>query len=116
NPPKFTPRTTAQTLLNHEPRIVASDLFLHEPAATWPPPLSLHDALPISMDNGRGSNANHDAAWALYDPWAEWHVVVEDDAVLTSGFLQQAAAALAAAPGDGAVSFYLGNSRPKPTE
>src|SRR5690606_24339674 len=70
----------------------------------------------VAMDNGRGSNANHDAAWALYDPWAEWHVVVEDDAVLTSGFLQQAAAALAAAPGDGAVSFYLGNSRPKPTE
>lgn len=70
----------------------------------------------VAMDNGRGSNANHDAAWMLYDPWAPWHVVIEDDAILTPGFLQQAAAALAAVPGDGAVSFYLGGGRPKPSE
>lgn len=68
----------------------------------------------VVLDHGRGSNANHDAAWERAG--GDWHVVLEDDAILVPGFTAQVTAALAAVPAEGAVSFYVGTGRPKPTE
>lgn len=58
---------------------------------------------PISMDDGDlGSNHNHDRALKMainQDRNADWILVIEDDAQPIPDFLDQAAAALAAAPG-----------------
>lgn len=46
-----------------------------------------------------------------YDPDADWHVVVQDDAILCPGFREAAHNALACCPA-GPVSFYTGKTRP----
>jgi hypothetical protein len=58
-----------------------------------------------------GEVVNGDRAWAMRDPDADWHIVLQDDAVPVDGFLEHAANALAHA--DGMVSFYLGTGRPQ---
>lgn len=69
----------------------------------------------LALDDGsRGSLANHDVAWAAFDPEADWHVVLEDDALPVENFPRHAAEALAHAPTVGAVSFYVGTVRPRP--
>lgn len=68
----------------------------------------------IAWDDGQlGEGLNHDRAWriAATQSKANYGVVLEDDAILTENFLQQAALALAEAPAP-IVSFYTGTSRP----
>jgi len=50
-------------------------------------------------------------AIATYDPTADFHLVLQDDALPVPEFLEHASAALEHRPGD-LVSFYLGTSRP----
>jgi len=47
-----------------------------------------------------------------YDPDADWHLVVQDDAILCSTFLPGVEAALAGVPLEHPVSFYTGKTRP----
>lgn len=63
----------------------------------------------ISVDDGTlGCRANHLAAWGWHVAHpADWHVVLEDDAVPVEGFRDQLDAALAVAPAN-IVSLYLG--------
>lgn len=67
----------------------------------------------LSLDDGtHGVNGNHRRAWYLTATTpALWNGVLEDDAEPVPGFLEQAEAALAAAPAP-IVSFYLGRTRP----
>ncbi|MBN0040229.1 hypothetical protein JN535_08640 [Cellulosimicrobium cellulans] len=66
----------------------------------------------LFVDDGRlGENANGDRAWAAADPDADWHVVLQDDAVLVAGFVDQVRRALAASPRT-VVSFYVGTGMP----
>lgn len=67
----------------------------------------------ITVDDGSlGAEDNHLRAWALTAAQpADWALVLEDDALPVAGFLEQAEAALTAAPAD-VVSFYLGRSKP----
>lgn len=67
----------------------------------------------LSMDNGAlGCENNHRKAWAwLAGRDTDWSIVLEDDAQPVTGFREQAAQALAAAPTP-IVSFYLGRLRP----
>src|SRR5690606_737540 len=71
---------------------------------------------PLAMDEGdRGSLSNHDAAWRLgCEAGGDYVVVLEDDVMLVDGFERHAAEALANVPGEGAVSFYTGTTRPHP--
>src|SRR5690606_29262816 len=70
----------------------------------------------LSLDLGEtGSNANHDLAWGMFSESADWHVVLEDDAVIPEGFLEAVPRALSQTPSEGAVSFYTGTGRPRPT-
>ncbi|MGA6208055.1 hypothetical protein ACPESR_25210 [Nocardia testacea] len=63
-------------------------------------------------DRGRGPVGNHRAVWTeLAAAGAEWGCVLEDDALLVDGFVEQLPAALAAAP-HSTVSLYLGTGRP----
>lgn len=65
----------------------------------------------LSLDDGSlGETANGDRAWAMHQD-AEWHLVIQDDALLIDDFLIHAADALAHAP-ETAVSFYVGTGRP----
>lgn len=69
-------------------------------------------------EDGDGENATGDLAWETWRnpmaPAAEWHVVVQDDALPVPDIARQAPAALAAAPGP-VVSFYLGTNYPPHT-
>ena len=67
----------------------------------------------VTLDDGRGSNANHDKAWASLVPRStEWSIVLEDDAVPVRDFMRLAAQALACVPSHGIVSFYFGTGYP----
>lgn len=78
----------------------------------------LQDALPQATvvwdqhdnrwDTGRRSMAAH-------DPAADWHLVVQDDAVLCADFLQGVRLALSHCP-EVPVSFYTGQTRPYAVE
>ena len=63
----------------------------------------------ISVDDGTaGCAQNHAAVWKWHrDNPADWHVVLEDDAVPVDGFRDQLTQALQAAPAP-IVSLYLG--------
>lgn len=67
----------------------------------------------ICMDDiGMGAARNHERAWTwLKDSPEPWSLVLEDDAVVCTDFLNQASMALAHAPSP-IVSFYLGRGRP----
>ena len=67
----------------------------------------------ISMDDiSMGAARNHERAWTwLKDSPEPWSLVLEDDAVVCSDFLEQVNLALAHAPSP-IVSFYLGRGRP----
>lgn len=54
------------------------------------------------------------AAWELADPDADWHVLIQDDAVPCEDFLAGLERALAFVPPDAVVSPYLGTGRNVP--
>lgn len=86
----------------------------------------LNDALggwvPISWDMEGAPSGDHDrvwrnarAAWLMHDPAADWHVLLQDDAVVCDDFLAGMAAALDHVPQTNAiVSPYLGRGRHVP--
>lgn len=43
-------------------------------------------SVPISVDNGIGLWGNCKQAWLLYDPTADFHVVLQDDAIICKNF------------------------------
>lgn len=81
-------------------RAFVNDLLVELPDATvvW-------DEINDRWDTGR-------RAVLAYDPAAEWHVVVQDDAILCENFVAGVEHALAAVPAGNPVSFYTGKTRP----
>lgn len=73
--------------------------FIAELESQIPGALVVLDEKSDRWDTGRRSMLAH-------DPLADWHVVIQDDAVLCHDFDRQMRAALACAPG-GPVAFYL---------
>lgn len=67
--------------------------------------------VPVAWDTDGVEWHTGDAAWRLYDPDADWHVVIQDDAVLCSRFTERLADTLGQAPKT-PVSLYLGTGRP----
>lgn len=53
-------------------------------------------------------------AWMLADPAADWHVLIQDDAILCPDFLAGMEVALDHVPADAVVSPYLGTGRTVP--
>ncbi|MEO5915556.1 MAG: hypothetical protein ABIS50_15085 [Luteolibacter sp.] len=66
--------------------------------------------VPVSEDNGRGLIENCDRAWQMAGD-ADWHVVIQDDAILCDDFLTRAREFLATLEAPRLVSFYHGNKR-----
>jgi hypothetical protein len=78
--------------------------------------------VPVSWDAEGPASGNADrvwrnarAAWLMHDPAADWHVLIQDDAMLCRDFLPGLARALESVPSSGAiVSPYLGTGRRVP--
>jgi hypothetical protein len=70
--------------------------------------------VPFAIDTDhRGAWENCKNAWRLYDPTAEWHVVIQDDAIICDNFQQRAEEVIAKAKevlkaNDYMCSFYYG--------
>jgi hypothetical protein len=56
------------------------------------------------------------AAFELADPDSDWHVVVQDDAIVSDRFVEGLASALKNVPYGAVVSCYLGTGRPAQTK
>jgi hypothetical protein len=77
---------------------------------------------PISLDQEGPPSGDHDrvwrnarAAWLMHDPAADWHVLIQDDAVVCRDFLAGLERALEHVPQTSAiVSGYLGRGRHVP--
>ena len=72
-------------------------------------------AVPIAWDkegppSGNGDRVWRNArrAWEMFDESADWHVLLQDDAVVSGDFLAGLSAALEHVPQDAVVSPYLG--------
>lgn len=74
---------------------------------------SLSGDIPVAWDRGIDRWDTGVRAWQHFDPKATWHVVIQDDAVLATGFEQQIADFLCTQLPDHPVSFYLGAGRPR---
>jgi hypothetical protein len=46
--------------------------------------------VPFSVDTGQGLIANCRNAWTMYDPTADYHVVIQDDAIVCDNFMARA--------------------------
>lgn len=77
--------------------------------------------VPINWDTEGPPSGNADrvwrnarTAWQLHDPAADWHVLIQDDAVPCADLLAGLERALAFVPQDAVVSPYLGTGRNVP--
>lgn len=89
--------------------------FVDELVASLDRPVPVHWDLagpPTSQGDQRWRNG--DGAWRMYDPDADWHVVIQDDAIVCEDFLAGFEKALAHVPDSNAqvVSAYVGSKRP----
>lgn len=53
-------------------------------------------------------------AWELHDPNADWHLLLQDDAIVAPDLLEATAKALDHVPLNALVSLYIGTGRPLP--
>lgn len=67
---------------------------------------------PVAMDQGKGIWDTRERATRLYDPSADFHLVVQDDALICDNFFELADAELKKHP-DCAFSFYYGSRKRK---
>lgn len=61
--------------------------------------------VPFSIDEGKGLLWNCRNAWSMFDPTADYHVVIQDDAIVCDDFYKRALPVLEKANGL-AVSFF----------
>jgi hypothetical protein len=60
----------------------------------------------VCSDWGQGMTENYRMGWQAFDPEADWHLVMEDDCQLPSGFQRSVVAALDHAPEWAPVSLF----------
>lgn len=63
--------------------------------------------VPVAVDTGDGIWRNRVAASQMYEPTAEYHLVLQDDAILCNDFMKKAVDVIDKRRGD-AISFYFG--------
>lgn len=73
----------------------------------------LPESTQVVYDQGNNRWDTGARAWATHDKSAQWHVVVQDDAIVCENFEERAESFLASANHNGPVSFYLGAGRPR---
>jgi len=65
---------------------------------------------PVSLDQGIGLIANCRNAWSMYDPTADYHVVIQDDCIVCDDFYNRACQRIEKAGGL-PVSFFFAKSK-----
>jgi hypothetical protein len=65
--------------------------------------------VPVAMDDGCGMVENCRRAWAMADPAADYHLVIQDDAVPCENFVAVTREFLGTCPRDAVVSFFYGH-------
>lgn len=108
------------TRLTTPPPNVSYSIMAHPARANWVHELRrTHKAPPVGWDDEGPPSRDPDRiwrtarrAWLLYDPTADWHVVLQDDADPTPLLLVTLPEALRCAPRGAVVSLYLGSVRP----
>lgn len=76
-------------------------------------PVGWDDEGPPSRDPNRAWRTAR-KAWELRDDGADWHLLIQDDAIANPDLLRVAACALRYVPERAVVSFYMGRNRPVP--
>lgn len=69
----------------------------------------LGNDIPFAIDHdSKGVWPNCRNAWLLHDPTAEWHVVIQDDAIVCEQFQRRAEEVIERSGGTHAINFYFG--------
>jgi len=100
-----------------EPLRVSFAIMAHPRRKHWVPDLKreipdatvVWDEFENRWDTGRRS-------LLAFNADADWHVVVQDDALVPSGFVDIVEAAIQNVPGPGPIGLYFGRSRPRKFE
>ena len=67
--------------------------------------------VPFSIDEkSEGCAINGQRSWSMFDPLADWHIVIQDDAIICDNFIERAEKVIEQAIKNncGAVSFHWG--------
>ena len=71
-----------------------------------------YDTQPVPSPDPKQRWRNGKRAWEAYDPSADWHMVIQDDALVCEDLIAGLEVALAELDGKGIVSAYTGTGRP----
>lgn len=91
---------------------VRSDAVEELQAALDRPVDAVYDVKAQPSPDPRQRWATGKAAWESFDPNADWHIVIQDDALVCEDFLAGFEVALAEIGTEGLVSAYTGTGRP----
>ena len=72
----------------------------------------VYDANPVPSKDPKQRWATGKAAWEAHDPDADWHMVIQDDAIPSKDMIAGLEYALGQFDGEGLVSAYTGTGRP----
>ena len=94
---------------------LSASLMAHERRAPWVDELldSLDRPAPVAWDRHNSVWDTGSRAWELYDPAADWHLVLQDDVLVVPDLLARTEALLDGLEHDGPVSLYIGRGRPR---
>lgn len=111
-PVRRRPRAVVELRARRDLPTMSVSIMAHPKRAEWVGELEeFFGGCPVAMDDGRGLIANGRAAWELHDPEADYHLVIQDDAVPCDDFLTEARNHLATLEVPGAMSFYFSGKR-----
>lgn len=92
---------------------VSVAIMAHPRRREWAESLAAETGARIAWDTNNDEWTTGARAWSLRDPSADWHLVVQDDAVLARDALTQMASELSTRDHCGPVSLYVGTARPR---
>src|SRR5690606_29615484 len=95
--------------------ILSVSLMAHERRAPWVDELldSLDRPAPVAWDRHNSVWDTGSRAWELYDPAADWHLVLQDDVLVVPDLLARTEALLDGLEEHGVVSLCSGRGRPR---
>lgn len=106
-------RLSAAVMAHPDRAVYVADLALQLQTPDRPVPVVWDEEGKPSGNNDRVWR-NARAGWMSHDPAADWHVLIQDDAVPCTDFLTGLERALEHVPQDAVVSAYLGTGRNVP--